>query len=782
MKKASLAIGGILLGLIFLTFSFGWGILKFSTPSPKAEQTLHGLKAEVKVEFDAKGVPTIQAQNLEDLLFAQGFVIARERMFQMDLLRRQTAGRLSEVVGEKALPLDREMRWYGLEKVADSAIEKMEPAKRLQIEAYAKGVNAFLELGPLPWETKLLGYTPEPWRSRDTVLVALNLYHTLNKPKNSVEIVWGKLYEKLPKEMVEFLTPEYGFFDAPMIRELTPPALPKVPAAEVFSVRGKTAKVDPLHFDTPVVLGSNAWVLSGSRTKTGIPMLSGDPHLRHLLPNIWYRQELRLGAWKVLGVTFAGIPGIVIGANGDVAWSFTTPAVDNVDFVPVEKGKSENTYLAYGKELPFQIRNETLGKNKESLTVRETVWGPVREIDGKDYALQWTARDPDILKYLDVLSINRAKTAKEALEAVGRWAGPPQNFFIADKAGHIAWVLAGKVPKKVGMDGKIPVKRDATHDWKGFYAFSEHPKIVDPPEGYIGNGNQRQVPLGPNLYQWGNNWPLSARAYRIEEKLRTAKDWEVKDLYALQNDIFSHTHIWYRDRLVESFAKEKDRVDERDWMFAIEALVKSFDGNLTVDSAAYPFLKKFRFAVLSELLSPIVSGVVSKDWEEDLSSLIEKDTTIRVLLDQRPIYLLAHAYRTYEDCLVKTAIRIAKEMVAKPEDLKKLRWGDTNRTQIRHPLSKALPDFIAKYLDLPSLEISGDTLVPRVNRPTHGASMRMNVDLSNLKNSIYNHPGGQSGHVLSPHYSDEFKDWVDGRPDSFTPGQTVMTEKLLPKG
>ena len=378
MKKR---LSYFVLGFIFVLFllpALLMGVLWSSTPKHKAEQVLKGLKAPVTVTFDAKGVPSIKAETVEDMLFAQGYVVARERLFQMDLLRRQSSGKLAEIVGEKALAMDKTMRFYGLEQIADQAVTKMLPERLVRAEAYAAGVNAFINEGPMPWETKLLRYKPELWKPRDTVLVALNLYNTLNDPTNEVEFAWGLLYEKLPKEVVDFLTPEYGFFDAPMIRELTPPALPKVPGPELFNVRAKTASNDiPRITETRTITGSNAWAVAGTRTKSGKPLLSGDPHIRHMVPNIWYRHELIANGFYVLGVSFPGIPGVVIGSNKNAAWSFTTPAVDNVDYVPIERGSTENTYMAYGKEMPFQMRSETYVVKKQdaiSETIRETVW------------------------------------------------------------------------------------------------------------------------------------------------------------------------------------------------------------------------------------------------------------------------------------------------------------------------------------------------------------------------------------------------------------------------
>mgnify|MGYP000045830174 CR=1 FL=1 len=782
MKKFFIGLAVLLL-LVLLVPLFVAIVLKISLPKPQAEHRLIGLLAPVKVLIDDKGVPTIHAGSIEDLAFAQGYVVARDRLFQMDLMRRQSAGRLAEIVGDKALPIDRTMRFYGFEKVADLALEKMSNENRYRLEAYAKGVNAFLAEGPRPWETRVLNYSIEPWKPRDSVLVALNLYNTLNHPSNEDELTRQLLVEKRPREIVDLLTAEYGFFDAPILKETSPPVLPGVPGPEIFTIREKTA-FSPFKIDHSIpVEGSNAWVIAGARALSGVPILSGDPHLKHMAPNIWYRLELKVEDLEIIGVTLPGIPGVVIGTNGNTAWSFTNPDVDNVDFVPIQRGTSENTYMAYGKELNFQTRSETYLSKKnpvENQVIRETVWGPVKEIHGKEYALQWSARDSDVLKDLDMFSMNQTKNLVQAFQAMSRWAGPPQNLIVADKEGHIGWALVGKIPKKIGMDGRIPVERDETHDWKGYYAFSDQPHVIDPPEGYIANGNQRQVPIDENLFRWGNRWHLPARAYRIEEVLKTAEKWEAKDMFALQNDIHSHTHLWYRDRLVESIAKEKEKSQDKEWLSAIEENIKNFDGKLKTDSAAYPFLKRFRFELKTALVGPLLVDVVPSDLEESLMQLVENDTSIRVLLDQKPLHLLAKPYQTYEECVVRVAVKLAKEMSKTPDGLKKLRWGDVNQALVRHPLSRALPDFVGRYLDMAKSELSGDELVPRVNKPHHGASMRMNIDLSDIQKSIYNHPGGQSGHILSSHYRDEFAAWVDGTAERFTPGPTEFTEVFNP--
>ncbi len=778
-KKFFTLVGGLLaIGTLIFAGYLYW-LIRSSNPPLGRGASVSGLSHEVRIEQDALGVPTIRGETTQDIYRGQGWVTARDRLFQMDLIRRKLSGRLSEIFGEKLVGVDTFHRKLGLSHVVRKATSAMGKKRRSSFQAYAEGVNAFLREGALPFEIRVLGYQPEPWRVEDSLLVILAMFADLDfQGQYLAERAVTLLYEKRPKPLADFLTSLSGFLDSPVLPE--PPLKPlDIPRAETFDLRKElpSAEASPAFDPTPA--GSNAWALSGKFTQSGAPIVAGDPHLDLFTPNIWYRVRLAGGPLHVTGVSLPGVPGIVIGSNADVAWSITHPSGDTVDLVRVSQTAKRQQRL-----------EEIRIKKREShrLVVEDTEWGPILRRDGRDdYAVQWVALDDNQLSQMDTTEFLLARNTSEFLGALSRWKGPVSNVVFATREGDIGWTLAGNLPDRRGFDGRTIAPRDASHYWKGYIPFERLPRVINPPSGYIVSANQRMSSNESDVRRTANNLVCPDRAFRIRQLLDGSKGgWSVDDSSRVQLDVFSPTGAFYRDILTAVLTRSKNTDP---WIKAIGALVQNWDGVVSVDSPVFSFIRVFRLRILETLVDPLWGvGSLDESWigEERLASSQWNypEPIVKALLDRSPAHLLSRRYASYDEAVIDAALVAAKKLVKNPEELQSLRWGKTNRTAIPHPFSLVLPAFLGRFFNMPNEEVGGTLSTPKAAALLHGrfhsASMRVVVDLSDSRRSVFSQPGGQSGNFQSPNYSDQFAAWLKGTPNPFEPGKVVTVDLLRP--
>lgn len=760
--------------IIFAAIAFILFILAFfyyslrSTLPPLQDSKIPGLSALVTVDFDPLGVPTITGQSLLDAIRGQGFVVARDRLFQMELTRRKMKGQLSEIFGRSALEFDKTSRMFNFDNVAREAYRRMAPANQEIFKAYAEGVNAWREKNP-SFEMKLLRITTAPWEPSDSLLVILAMFQTLDRWDNQEEITFNLLEEKYGREVVEFLTQDYGFFDAVPVPDSPKPILP--PSSKFLDVRkihSEGAKSSSIE-ETPT-LGSNAWAIPGEFTTSGKPILSGDPHLAVTMPNLWYRNRLifqddKTTTNEVVGASIPGIPMVVIGTNGHVAWTFTNAYSDTVDFVEVQKSDC----ISRTEKIPVRFSGII------EHTFCETKFGPVLESDskGREFAIQWAALDPEALKKLDLSSFNTSKNVREAVEILKTWSGPVQNCYLADSSGGTAWMVVGRVPKRIGFDGRRTVPRDSKHFWDGYVSPDRMQLLINNGK-ILSSGNQRTSPYGKDLYLFASSWPSPARGFRINELFKEKRKWDVQSASGVQLDTLSVAHLWYRDQLLPILEKKKGP-----WATSITNLIRNWDGRLNVDSSAYLFLKRFRLNLFRTFLWPLIESLGEEERELVEDFFVQREEWLVQLLRTKPEHWLSSEFKTYEEALEAVAIKTAKTLVDAPDKLPEIRWGKVNKAVYQHPLTKLFPP-LKSLLDLPQVELNGDSLVPRVERTRHSATLRMTVDLGNLRNSIYIQPGGQSGHPLSPNYKDQFQIWYEGKAVRLYPERVVGSFRLNP--
>lgn len=716
---------------------------------------LEGLQKSVTVDWDSHHIPWVKAHSWQDAYLLQGYLSAQDRFFQMDLTRRKLAGRLSEVFGERALSSDIQYRTWNFSKTAELAVKAMSPENRARFEAYAQGVNQFLAHKQKPWEMKLLRAPLTPWRAEDCLLVVLSMYDHLNRHQSSHEEALALLKQKLAPRALSFFLIDWGFLDAPIVPDRFPLPDPPLPPPKDFQVKPGFRLAPSQNGPDDFEPGSNAWAISGRLTQSGVPILAGDPHLDLRVPNLWYRMGLSIAGASVYGVTIPGIPGIVIGRNDHLAWTFTNASVDNADQILLSPQANE-----------ISSRTETIqiqGKPDHQFNALDSPWGPIIAQEGDHpVALQWTALDPHNLKTLDLSEVNSAGSTQELLTALRSWAGPPQNAIFATRSGDIGWTLVGRIPKRIGFDGQLRQPRTSDQKWLGYLSESQYPVRLNPPEGFIVSANQRTLPISTSFLPFGSHWPNAARARRITDLLAAGSQWSASQSFQVQLDNLSLTHMKYRD-LWAQCSQPNTETSTLHWFSKLEPLLKQWNGRTDLNSTAYPILKHFRIRLHQQLLTPIAMTLDS-DKASLLVDFLTNDALISRVLKHQPRNFLPPEYSSYCELIQTAMLEAAQSLANSPEELLKITWGQLNKSEINHPLSRVFPKWLSGWINFPTLPLPGDSLVPNVMTPMNGASMRMVIDLADSKHSLFSQPGGQTANPWSPYYSEFFRPWVEGHP------------------
>lgn len=769
------ALAAIILLVAILTLS-GWWMLRRSLPQLDGTVALPALRAPVEVERDALGVPHIRAQSLDDLLVAQGYVTAQDRLWQMDLLRRVAAGELSEIFGGITVDHDVENRTLGFAQAADASIAAMAADRRAMLEAYARGVNAYINerADLLPPEFVALRYKPRPWSPRDTLLIAANLYKDLTGFWKD-EILRGEVTQAVGQELANDLYaatadscwdhPLVGLDSIPANTECTasraprPRAMLPAPLTTAPSIPWSTelASLSALDDGFRGAGGSNNWVVAGSRTHSGRPMLENDTHLGFVAPSIWYLVHLTAPGWNVKGYALPGGPLVVIGHNERIAWGFTNNFADVLD-VYAESFNPQNPleYRVNGQWQRAATRHEVIhirGAADRSVDVVLTRHGPVIERNGlTGYAIRWTATDPGGLG-ANYFLLGAAKNWDEFRAVLHDSPGPAQNALYADVDGHIGYIVSALVPTRRQPTGGIPVPGDTDdHEWTGYIPREELPQLFDPPDGLIATANARVT--GPS-YRWHltDNWMAPYRVARIYDLLSDRKELRPEDFIQVSTDIYTYPHVL----LARQLAKAAINVHPADPRTG-EMLqsIASWDGRARTDSVNMTFLEFTRRAVLYNLLQPHLGGNVERyEW-------MRAGVFLEMVLRDRPARWLPPAFHTYDELLISSADLAIRRLAeaSGTSDSQRWQWGEFNVLRMFHPMGRA--GLLRRALSIGPVPISGSLFSVKQIASTYGPSMRFVADLSNFDDSLMNVTLGQSGQFLSPNYKDQFDAWYQG--------------------
>ena len=778
----------VLLVLALLAAGGIWWRIRASLPRLDGAQPLAGLSAPVRIERDALGVPAITGATRADVARATGFVHAQDRFFQMDLTRRSSAGELAELFGAAALPVDRAHRLHGFRPLAGQVLAALPPEHRALLDAYTAGVNAGLAALPRPpWEYAVLRTDPRPWRAEDSLLVVYTMWLDLQESGGRDELSRLALREALGSGGVAFLAPPGTAWDAALDGSTFPPA--PLPSFR-FPPRGSggDAAGDP---EAPKP-GSNNFALAGTHTAAGVPLFASDMHLNHRVPGTWYRAVL---AWpgptgdahRVVGVTLPGVPAIVAGSNGRIAWGYTNSYADTADVVVLEADTTAQAFYRTARGYrEIEDRAGTIavkGGEPVAFTARWTEWGPVfgADGDGRLLALRWTAHDPDALN-LEMMGFETAPTAEAAVAIAHRAGMPNQNLVVVDTGGNLAWTVTGRLPRRVGHDGRYPVSwAYGDRRWDGWLAPAEVPAVVNPPDGILWSANQRMVGGEAYARLGDGGYDDGPRAGQIRDGLRglvaSGKPAAPADLLAIQlDDRAVFLERWQKLLLSvlddPAVAGRRDRADLRD-------AVRQWQGRASTDSAAYRIVRAWRRQVAEHAFAPFFARARAHYAGFSAGSFQGEDALWQ-LAGERPAHLLNPDFPSWEALLLQAADEVLAEADRAGLAPDRWTWGDANRLKMQHPFSRLLPAWLGRFLDMPAQPLPGATDMPRVQTPTHGASERMVVAPGREEEGLFHMPGGQSGNPLSPFYRAGHDAWVKGDPTPLLPGPVQHTLTLQP--
>ncbi|MEO7413899.1 MAG: penicillin acylase family protein [Opitutaceae bacterium] len=775
--------------LVLLAVLAGGGFyfrLRDSLPQLDGAFALQGLGAAVTVDRDSLGVPTVRGANRTDVARALGWIHAQERFFQMDLLRRRGAGELAELFGETALSLDKATRIHGFRSLAQAVMAQISPEQRAYVDAYTAGINAGLAaLKAPPFEYLVLRDKPQPWRSEDCVLVGCVMMLDLQGGDGAYERSLLTLRDQLGQEGVAFFAPLLTPNDAALDNSSAP--LPPIPSASMLDLRRQenTTSSSPPRRKDAAHPGSNSLALAGSHTANGAGLVANDMHLTLGLPNTWYRASLEWPGHKISGVTLPGVPAVIAGSNGRVAWGFTNANIDTSDLVVIDMiGGSSRLYT-----VPNQADAQSLetrktvirvkGKASVEMAYQWSIWGPIVAKDGSDrpLALRWTAHDPASLNF-GLAELEDAQNVREAVAVAHRAGIPTQNFVVADSGGEIAWTIAGRVPKRVGFDGRLPVSwAFGDRRWEGLVGVDEIPVEISPNSGRIWTANQRMLG-GAALAMFGDGaYDRPARAAQIRDRLAGLEKASPRDLLAIQLDDRALFLERWQKLLVgtltpAAIAQKKSRAKLREF-------AAKWDGRASADSVSYRLVRSFRRAVAARTLTPIFASCAEANPEFTWSKFRYEDA-LWALVNEKPPHLLSGVYQDWNVLLLAAADDVTAELAEEHVPVDRATWGRQNPLEIRHPFSYSLPRFLTGWLNAPTTPMAGGHDMPLVQVRDFGASDRFVVSPGHEAEGIFQMPGGQSGHPLSLHYLAGHDSWVRGDPAPFLPGKTEHTLTFSP--
>ena len=785
-----------LLALLLIAFAAAWWLLAGSRARLDGQLKLPALEASVSVSRDALGTVTIEGSNRDDISYAMGYVHAQERFFEMDLMRRMSAGELSALVGSAALKTDLNHRRHRLRAVVEAAYAQAPPAQKQTLDRYRDGVNEGLaDLRVKPWEYLLLGTKPQPWRSEDSALIIAAMYLDLNSDgRNERELHIAQMHSVLPAALVDFLLAPDPNWEAPLSGRLS--RSPVVPGADVFDLRQQspapaasslTAALAPA-LDAPRP-GSNNFAVASTLTGNGAAMLANDMHLGLRVPNIWFRTRLRYpdptapnGQRDINGVSLPGTPAMVAGSNGQVAWGFTNSYGDWADWVRVQIDPADpSRYKVPDGWANFETHEEHIrvkGQPDTILKVQDTRWGPVmgKDADGTPLALAWIAQLPRGYN-LNLMQLEHAPDVTAALALGPQLGVPPQNLLVADSAGQIGWTIAGNsIPLRVGIDPLMPSdwSKPGT-GWQGWATPAQYPRIEHPANGRLWTANNRTVD-GAALALLGNGGhDLGARARQIRDDLHARVSFAPADLLDVQLDDRAVFLTRWQQLLQRTLADSKDPALKQ-----LRQLTHTWRGHAAVDSVDYRLVRAFRVFVSEAVLAPFAAHMKQQHTDFSWPAQNSAEASVWMLTEQQPAWLLDPKYANWHALLTDAARRVADELGQQSGGLAARNWGELNRSNIKHPLSPALPAWLAQFIDMPDQPLAGDNNMPRVAGPGFGASERLDVSPGHEAQGILEMPGGQSDHPLSPFFGAGHADWVKGRPTPLLPGKTEHTLTLEP--
>lgn len=777
----------MVLGLAVVAVAIGWAWLALSLPRLDGTRALAGLRGEARIERDADGTVTIDAASEADAMRALGYVHAQERYFEMDLMRRDAAGELSALFGARALPRDRERRVHRLRARAQARMGAYAGDAAPVLDAYVAGANAGLaDLRARPWPYLLLRARPAAWTPSDSALVGYAMYFDLQDAKNTRERGLRALRGAVPPALFALAAHDGAAWEAPLMG--MPRGDARLPDAATLDLRRLPMPREDAPLRQHRAIGSNNFAVGAAATRDGRAIVADDMHLGLRAPNIWFRVRLRYadarapgGRVDVTGVSLPGLPAVVVGSNGHVAWGFTNGYVDTMD-VRRERPCEPQPVPGCVRMALHRERIEVAGGDAETLDVHESAWGPVIDVnaDGTVDTLRWAAHLPGGMN-MALAGLARAASLDNALRISETVAIPAQNVLLGDRAGRIAWRLTGALPDRTGACARAvapgaAVASDCT-PWG--VRTAGLPRVVDPSSARLWTANNR-VADGAALAMLGDaGYAQGTRALQIRQWLHGKPVLSERDLLAIQLD----DRAWMAARWWRILQGAASRTQTP----ALDALAQaapSAPRRASVDSAEYRIVRAWRQAVHARIAAGLLAPARAAGAFEDVDApgLPQLEGVAWPLVQLRPAHLVPRRFARCTDtsqrcgtqswdALFEDAAAEVQGELARRGPLRERTWGERNTTAICHPLAGAIPLIGKRALCMPAQPLPGDAGLPRVQGPDFGASQRMVVSPGREVEGYFHMPGGQSGHPLSPYWGAGHDDWAAGRASPFLPGK-----------
>ncbi|MCA1590242.1 MAG: penicillin acylase family protein [Acidobacteria bacterium] len=718
------------------------------------------VKSKVLIRRDERWIPYISAAADGDLYFAQGYTVASDRLWQMDLLRRVAGGETAEIFGRQAVEEDKRWRRFGFKQIAADSLQFLSPEIRATLDAYARGVNAYIaQLDEKSWpvEFRILQYKPRPWQSTDSILIGKILADALSTTWRNDLL--HAAFSNLPSDKFADLNNQVTPYDVVLFGRDSPVARPYASKSHIrvrehlmaqadADLELRRSSLEKIGLYAEDLAASNNWVASGERTADGRAMLANDPHLRPTAPGIWYLAHLSTPTMRAAGVTFPGVPGIVLGHNETIAWGATNVGPDVQD-LHIETFDSNGKYATpNGPRAPtirreqIKVRTNPLKTDTEFIefeTIETRNGVVVAEEGGRKYALRWTARDPKNSELETFYRVNRASDWNQFKRALQGYGGATQNFVYADTAGNIGWYAAGKIPIRRMGDGSVPydgAKSDG--DWIGYIPFVDLPNLYNPPSGLIVTANQRIVGTNYKHTQMSRAASTPWRARRIVDMIDAKRKLTMADFLEVQRDAYNIP--------VHNFAKFI--VAEKAAAAETVSLLSSWDGRMMSESKAAFVANEIRVCAANKIAEenkPVPASFI-REW------IFER------AFRENLIRWLPKNFSDFKSLIRACDADATKTLTARyGADSDKWSWGLASRSRFPHPLDGA--PLVGAQFATPSVGLAGSGQTPNV---ASFVSMQLIATPGRWDTTRHVIPLGQSGDPRSPHYKDQFEAWRTG--------------------
>ena len=771
-------------------------------PILDGKKTVFGLTKNATIERDEQGIVTIKASSRLDIAVATGFVHAQERFFQMDLLRRNSAGELSSLFGSVALNYDKSVRIHRFRERATEIVYNLPKDQKALLKAYTRGVNQGLKyISSQPFEYILLQQEPAQWSEEDSILTIFSMYIDLQYTNGQRERTLGLMKAVLSADVYAFLNPKGSIWDAPIDNsQYQPSPMPKEAWPSASSANSKNEnKVLELtknnassQDQTDYSPGSNNWGISGKISSTGSAIIANDMHLGIPVPNTWFRASFEYPVddkqVKVTGATLLGTPSMVLGSNGYIAWGFTNSYGDYNDVIKIKTINGGKQYLTPDGAKYFSFHKQIIAVKDEQpveVIIKETIWGPIigENHQGQLLAYRWVAHDKEAVNFT-ATKLELATKVTQAFTIAARSGIPSQNMVVGDKAGNIGWTIMGPLPKKFGEVGKTPTYwHQGNNGWQGYLTPEEYPRILNPKSNRLWTAKSRVVG-GAMLQKIGNGgYALGARSGQIRDDLFDLKTFDENALLAIGLDDRAFFLKRWQDFLLNTVLNEQTLSAHEHFKQVKMILSKDVPLRASINSVSYRLVRNFRLNVRDLVFSELNEAFENIDNSYNFFSIRHQiETPLWQLVNQQPDNFVMRPLNSWQAVFNQALQQTIDDMTTiasgEKQALTKATWGQQNITAIQHPLSKSVP-FIGQWLDMPAIAISGDSYMPRVQGKAFGASEHMVVSPGHEETGIFHMSTSQAGHPWSPYYGMGHSNGEQGKSSSFLPGKTKYKLILL---